>query len=201
MICSDKWVVQLVVDQCKAHNISHWVFSPGSRNAPFAITIDSDPYFHTTVIHDERSAAFFALGMAERLNQPVVLCCTSGSAPANYLPAITEAFYRNIPLLVVSADRPQAWTDQGDGQTIRQLNLFNDFTHRVVHLEDGPLNHQTLWQYQRETALLFDKLSAVGPAHIKSKQNTPLGIRWPSESSYCLDRILTSLPHYFQYYY
>jgi len=69
MICSDKWVVQLVVDQCKARNISHWVFSPGSRNAPFAITVDSDPYFHTTVIHDERSAAFFALGLAEQLNQ------------------------------------------------------------------------------------------------------------------------------------
>ena len=150
MICSDKWVVQLVVDQCKAHEIAHWVFSPGSRNAPFSITVDSDPYFHTTVIHDERSAAFFALGLAEQLNKPVVLCCTSGSAPANYLPAITEAFYRNIPLLVVSADRPQAWTDQGDGQTIRQLNLFKDFTHRVVHLEDGPLNHQTLWQYQRD---------------------------------------------------
>jgi 2-succinyl-5-enolpyruvyl-6-hydroxy-3-cyclohexene-1-carboxylate synthase len=174
MICSDKWVVQLVVDQCKAHNISHWVFSPGSRNAPFSITVDSDPYFHTTVIHDERSAAFFALGLAEQLNKPVVICCTSGSAPANYLPAMTEAFYRNIPLLVVSADRPQAWTDQGDGQTIRQLNIFKDFTHRVVHLEDGPLNHQTLWQYQRETALLFDKLSAVGPAHINVGLSEPL---------------------------
>jgi 2-succinyl-5-enolpyruvyl-6-hydroxy-3-cyclohexene-1-carboxylate synthase len=174
MICSDKWVVQLVVDQCKARNISHWVFSPGSRNAPFAITVDSDPYFHTTVIHDERSAAFFALGMAERLNQPVVLCCTSGSAPANYLPAITEAYYRNIPLLVVSADRPQAWTDQGDGQTIRQLNLFKDFTHSVVHLEDGPLSDQTLWQHQRETAILYDKLQHYGPAHINVGLSEPL---------------------------
>ena len=174
MICSDKWVVQLVVDQCKAHEIAHWVFSPGSRNAPFSITVDSDPFFHTTVIHDERSAAFFALGLAEQLNKPVVLCCTSGSAPANYLPAITEAFYRNIPLLVVSADRPQAWTDQGDGQTIRQLNLFKDFTHRVVHLEDGPLNQQTLWQYQRETALLFDELMTLGPAHINVGLSEPL---------------------------
>lgn len=174
MICSDKWVVQLVVDQCKAHEIAHWVFSPGSRNAPFSISVDSDSYFHTTVIHDERSAAFFALGMAERLNKPVVLCCTSGSAPANYLPAITEAFYRNIPLLVVSADRPQAWTDQGDGQTIRQLNLFKDFTHRIVHLEDRPMNDQTLWQYQRETALLFDRLSTEGPAHINVGLSEPL---------------------------
>jgi 2-succinyl-5-enolpyruvyl-6-hydroxy-3-cyclohexene-1-carboxylate synthase len=112
--------------------------------------------------------------MAERLNQPVVLCCTSGSAPANYLPAITEAYYRNIPLLVVSADRPQAWTDQGDGQTIRQLNLFKDFTHSVVHLEDGPLSDQTLWQHQRETAILFDKLQHYGPAHINIGLSEPL---------------------------
>lgn len=174
MICSDKWVVQLVVDQCKAHQIAHWVFSPGSRNAPFAITVDSDPFYQTTVIHDERSAAFFALGLAERLNKPVVLCCTSGSAPANYLPAITEAYYRNIPLLVVSADRPQAWTDQGDGQTIRQLKLFKDFTHSVVHLEDGPLTNQTLWQYQRETAILFNKFTLGGPAHINVGLSEPL---------------------------
>jgi 2-succinyl-5-enolpyruvyl-6-hydroxy-3-cyclohexene-1-carboxylate synthase len=174
MNCSDKWVVQLVVDQCKAHGISHWVFSPGSRNAPFAITVDSDPFFKTTVIHDERSAAFFALGMAERLQQPVVLCCTSGSAPTNYLPAITEAFYRNIPLLIVSADRPSAWTDQGDGQTIRQHALFSDFTHSVVHLEDGEFNETSLWKFQRETALLFGKLSPFGPAHINVGLSEPL---------------------------
>ena len=194
MICSDKWVVQLVVDQCKARNISHWVFSPGSRNAPFAITVDYDPYFHTTVIHDERSAAFFALGLAEQLNQPVVLCCTSGSAPANYLPAITEAYYRNIPLLVVSADRPQAWTDQGDGQTIRQLNLFKDFTHSVVHLEDGPLSDQTLWQHQRETAILFDKLQHYGPAHINVGLSEPLYQAIPKERSF--ERNITTLQNF-----
>ncbi|MFM7596074.1 MAG: 2-succinyl-5-enolpyruvyl-6-hydroxy-3-cyclohexene-1-carboxylic-acid synthase [Flavobacteriales bacterium] len=186
MICSDKWVVQLVVDQCKAHEIAHWVFSPGSRNAPFAITVDSDPFFQTIVIHDERSAAFFALGLAERLNKPVVLCCTSGSAPANYLPAITEAYYRNIPLLVVSADRPQAWTDQGDGQTIRQLNLFKDFTHSVVHLEDGPLTDQTLWQYQRETAILINKFTLGGPAHINVGLSEPL--YQTTEKIYAFDR-------------
>jgi len=76
--------------------------------------------------------------------------------------------------LVVSADRPQAWTDQGDGQTIRQLNLFKDFTRRVVHLEDRAINDQTLWQYQRETALLFDKLPTEGPAHINVGLSEPL---------------------------
>lgn len=194
MICSDKWVVQLVVDQCKAHNIAQWVFSPGSRNAPFAITVDSDPFFHTTVIHDERSAAFFALGLAERLNKPVVLCCTSGSAPANYLPAITEAYYRNIPLLVVSADRPQAWTDQGDGQTIRQLNLFKDFTHSVVHLEDGPLTNQTKWQYQRESAILFNKLQHDGPAHLNVGLSEPLYQTIQKESTF--ERTITTIQNF-----
>ncbi|MFM7565803.1 MAG: 2-succinyl-5-enolpyruvyl-6-hydroxy-3-cyclohexene-1-carboxylic-acid synthase [Flavobacteriales bacterium] len=174
MVCSDKWVVQLVVDQCALHGITHWVFSPGSRNAPFALSVDNHPAMEATVIVDERSAAFFALGLAERTQKPVVLCCTSGSAPANYLPAITEAYYRNLPLLVVSADRPQAWIDQGDGQTIRQQDLFRSFTHSTVHLEDGPSTPDSEWMYQRETALLFAKMLEGGPAHINVGLSEPL---------------------------
>lgn len=194
MVCSDKWVVQLTVDQCKAHNIRHWVFSPGSRNAPFAITVDNDPFFETTVIHDERSAAFFALGMAESIGKPVALCCTSGSAPTNYLPAITEAFYRKIPLVIISADRPDAWTDQGDGQTIKQKHLFRDFTHSVVHLEDGPLLEQTLWKYQRETAILFDKLSHFGPGHINVGLSEPL--YQTQEKTRVFDRVISIKHNY-----
>ncbi|MBM3163846.1 MAG: 2-succinyl-5-enolpyruvyl-6-hydroxy-3-cyclohexene-1-carboxylic-acid synthase [Bacteroidetes bacterium] len=173
MITSNKWVVQLVVDQCVEHGVTHWVFSPGSRNAPLAISADHHPKIETIVIHDERSAAFFALGLAEKLGRPVAICCTSGSAPTNYLPAVTEAFYRSIPLLVISADRPEAWTDQGDGQTIRQRNLFRDFTHRSLHLEDQKEDKTTLWQYQRQTALLFNKLH-LGPAHINVGLAEPL---------------------------
>ena len=174
MVCSDKWVVQLVVDQCALHGITHWVFSPGSRNAPFALSLDNHPEMEATVIVDERSAAFYALGIAEKTKKPVVLCCTSGSAPANYLPAITEAFYRNIPLLVVSADRPKAWTDQGDGQTIRQGHLFHGFVHSTVHLEDAISNDENAWMYQRETALLFSQLLEGGPAHINVGLSEPL---------------------------
>ena len=173
MITSSKWTVQLIIDQCVEHGVVHWVFSPGSRNAPLAIAAEHHPSIETVVIHDERSAAFFALGLAEQLGQPVALCCTSGSAPANYLPAITEAFYRSIPLLVVSADRPMAWTDQGDGQTIRQPGIFRDFTHRFLHLEDRLEERTTLWEYQRESALLLNQL-AKGPVHINLGLSEPL---------------------------
>ena len=174
MNCSDKWVVQMLVDQCKAHGVRHWVFSPGSRNAPFAITVDADPFFKTTVIHDERSAAFFALGMAEKMKDPVALCCTSGSAPANYIPAVTEAFYRSIPLLIVTADRPSAWTDQGDGQTIRQKQLFTEFTHRSLHIEDQVEREDLKWFYQRESAFLFQQLFNNGPVHVNVGLREPL---------------------------
>ena len=173
MITSSKWTVQLIIDQCVEHGIVHWVFSPGSRNAPLAIAAEHHPAIETVVIHDERSAAFFALGLAEQLGQPVALCCTSGSAPANYLPAITEAFYRSIPLLIVSADRPMAWTDQGDGQTIRQPGIFRDFTHRVLHLEDRKEESSTHWEYLRESALLLNQL-AHGPVHINLGLSEPL---------------------------
>jgi 2-succinyl-5-enolpyruvyl-6-hydroxy-3-cyclohexene-1-carboxylate synthase len=173
MITSSKWTVQLIIDQSVEHGVVHWVFSPGSRNAPLAIAAEHHPAIETVVIHDERSAAFFALGLAEQLGQPVALCCTSGSAPANYLPAITEAFYRSIPLLIVSADRPMAWTDQGDGQTIRQPGIFRDFTHRVLHLEDRKEESSTHWEYLRESALLLNQL-AHGPVHINLGLSEPL---------------------------
>jgi 2-succinyl-5-enolpyruvyl-6-hydroxy-3-cyclohexene-1-carboxylate synthase len=149
------------------------VFSPGSRNAPLAIAAEHHPSIETVVIHDERSAAFFALGLAEHTGQAVALCCTSGSAPANYLPAITEAFYRSIPILVISADRPSAWTDQGDGQTIRQLGIFRDFTHRFLHIEDGREDSNTLWEYQRSSAFLMNQLRN-GPVHINLGLSEPL---------------------------
>jgi 2-succinyl-5-enolpyruvyl-6-hydroxy-3-cyclohexene-1-carboxylate synthase len=106
MLTSDKVIVQLIVDQCEKHGIKHIVFSPGSRNAPLAIAFDENPSFITHVIHDERSAAFFALGLAQELKEAVAICCTSGSAVLNYYTAIAEAYYRSIPLLILSADRP-----------------------------------------------------------------------------------------------
>ncbi len=115
---------QSVVDHCKARGISNIVISPGSRNAPLTIGFSEDPFFNCYSIVDERCAAFFALGMAQQLKEPTAVLCTSGSALLNYYPAISEAFYSDLPLVVISADRPSYKVDIGDGQTIRQENVF-----------------------------------------------------------------------------
>jgi 2-succinyl-5-enolpyruvyl-6-hydroxy-3-cyclohexene-1-carboxylate synthase len=176
MLTSDKKVVQLIIDQCYHHGVRNVVISPGSRNAPLSISFDEHPSIQTYVIHDERSAGFFALGMSEQLNQPVALCCTSGSAALNYYPAIAEAFYRSIPLIVITADRPEAWVNQGDGQTIMQQNVYNKHVHYHVHLEDALFTDEKKWMYQRETAIAFERAlkSRKGPIHFNIALSEPL---------------------------
>ena len=117
---------QTVVTLCKAHNIKHIVISPGSRNAPLTIGFTHDNFFNCYSIVDERCAAFFALGIAQQTQAPVALVCTSGSALLNYYPAIAEAYYSNIPLVVLSADRPKHLVDIGDGQTIKQKDVYGE---------------------------------------------------------------------------
>lgn len=116
---------QLLVQYCKAMDISQIVISPGSRNAPLIIGFTEDPFFDCYSIVDERAAAFFAIGMSQQLKKPVAVLCTSGSALLNYYPAVAEAFYSDHPLLVISADRPPYKIDIGDGQTIRQDHVFD----------------------------------------------------------------------------
>lgn len=107
------------------YGVKNIVISPGSRNAPLTISFTEDDYFTCYSIVDERCAAFFALGMAQQQQNPVAVVCTSGSALLNYYPAISEAFYSDIPLFVISADRPPYKIDIGDGQTIRQDHVFH----------------------------------------------------------------------------
>ncbi|MBJ6368643.1 2-succinyl-5-enolpyruvyl-6-hydroxy-3-cyclohexene-1-carboxylate synthase [Snuella sedimenti] len=117
-------LAQTVVQLCKAKNIKHVIISPGSRNAPLTIGFSNDNFFKCYSIVDERCAAFFALGIAQQLQEPTAVVCTSGSALLNYYPAIAEAFYSNIPLVILSADRPKHLIGIGDGQTINQKNVF-----------------------------------------------------------------------------
>ena len=117
---------QTVVTLCKTHNVKHIVISPGSRNAPLTIGFTHDDYFECYSIVDERCAAFFALGIAQQIQQPVAVVCTSGSALLNYFPAISEAYYSHIPIVVLSADRPKHLIDIGDGQTIKQKNVYGE---------------------------------------------------------------------------
>ncbi|SHJ04931.1 2-succinyl-5-enolpyruvyl-6-hydroxy-3-cyclohexene-1-carboxylate synthase [Arenibacter nanhaiticus] len=126
---------QSVVYHCKARGIKNVIISPGSRNAPLTIGFSEDPYFKCFSIVDERCAAFFALGIAQQTRKPVVLLCSSGSALLNYYPAISEAFYSDIPLVVLTADRPGYKVDIGDGQTIRQENVFKNHIGYTANLK------------------------------------------------------------------
>ncbi len=119
-------LAQTVVQLCKLKAIKHIVISPGSRNAPLTIGFTNDPFFKCYSVVDERCAAFFALGIAQQTKEPSVVVCTSGSALLNYYPAISEAFYSDIPLVVISADRPKHLIDIGDGQTINQKEVFKN---------------------------------------------------------------------------
>jgi len=142
MKCSNIPTAQLAIASCIARQIKHIVISPGSRNAPLIIGFTENPFFECYSIVDERSAAFFALGLSMQQKEPVVLVCTSGSALLNYYPAIAEAFYSNIPLVVLSADRPPYRIDIGDGQTIRQKNVFQNHIGLSSNLKLD-VNHST----------------------------------------------------------
>ncbi|MEQ9467966.1 MAG: 2-succinyl-5-enolpyruvyl-6-hydroxy-3-cyclohexene-1-carboxylic-acid synthase [Ekhidna sp.] len=111
---------------CRQLGIMHAVMSPGSRNAPLTISFARHSEIKKWIIPDERAAGFIALGIAQERKEPVVLCCTSGTALLNYAPAIAEAYYRQIPLIVLSADRPPELIDQRDGQTIRQFEVLKN---------------------------------------------------------------------------
>lgn len=135
-----KNLAQLVIKQCIANEIENVVISPGSRNAPLTIGFVNHPKINAMSIVDERSAAFFALGIVQQTRKPVVILCSSGSALLNYYPAIAEAFYSNLPLIVISSDRPKHLIDIGDGQTIRQENVFENhilFSANLIEEEES----------------------------------------------------------------
>lgn len=119
-------LAQTVIQLCKSKGVKHIIISPGSRNAPLTLGFTDDEFFTCYSIVDERCAAFFALGIAQQLKEPTAVVCTSGSALLNYYPAVSEAFYSDIPLIVLSADRPKHLVGIGDGQTINQKNVFEN---------------------------------------------------------------------------
>lgn len=162
-------LAQLVIQACKAKDIRHIVISPGSRNAPLTIGFTYDRFFKTYSIVDERCAAFFAIGMAQQLQYPVAVVCTSGSALLNYYPAVAEAFYSNIPLIIISADRPSHKIDIGDGQTIRQANVFASHCTYNANLSEYE---------KQEKSNVYEINNALNTAIIKQ---TPVHINVPFE--------------------
>ena len=108
---------------CSQVGVTDAIMSPGSRCAPLTIAFTQHSKISEKSIVDERSAAFIGLGIAQDQNRPVALVCTSGTALLNYSPAVTEAFYQETPLIILSADRPPEWTDQQDGK--KKLSITN----------------------------------------------------------------------------
>jgi 2-succinyl-5-enolpyruvyl-6-hydroxy-3-cyclohexene-1-carboxylate synthase len=163
-------LAQSIIQIFLAKGITTLVISPGSRNAPLTIGFTSNPAFTCYSIADERCAAFFAMGIAQQIKKPVAVVCTSGSALLNYYPAVAEAFYSQIPLIVISADRPQSKIDIGDGQTIRQENVFANHS-----LYNANLNEMV--SVENDTKIneaINTAIDKKGPVHINAPFEEPL---------------------------
>lgn len=133
---SDKKNILQLVALLKAHEIRNIILCPGSRNTPIIHTVANHPFFSCHAVTDERSAGFFALGLALCTGKPAAVCCTSGTALLNLHPAVAEAYYQQIPLVVISADRPGAWIGQMDGQTLPQPQVFGSLSKCSVNLPE-----------------------------------------------------------------
>lgn len=159
-----------------AKGVSTAVVSPGSRNAPVIAALNRQEGIECLSIVDERSAAFFALGVAQQTRKPVSISCTSGTAALNYAPAIAEAYYQQIPLIVLTADRPPEWVDQGDGQTIRQHELYTNYIRKSIQLPSEPWNETTLRYNARLINEAIDAATfpVCGPVHINIPLSEPL---------------------------
>ena len=163
-------LAQSIIEICNAKGVQNIIISPGSRNAPLTIGFTNNPNFRCYSIADERCAAFFALGIAQQTKKPVAVVCTSGSALLNYYPALAEAFYSQIPFIVISADRPFDKIDIGDGQTIRQENVFlNHSLYNANLTEDATQQNDFLINEAINIAI-----TRKGPVHINVPFEEPL---------------------------
>lgn len=166
---------------CVQHGIRKVVIAPGSRNVPLVLAFTSHPELDCLPITDERSAGYFALGIAQQSSEAVALICTSGTAVLNFAPAIAEAYYQNIPLVVFTADRPAELIDQADGQTIRQTNIYQNYCKasfelpvETVHIEDLSYSDRVTSQ-AIDIALNFP----CGPVHINVPMREPVYVTLP----------------------
>lgn len=126
--------VQIIVSLLKQHNIKHLVLSAGTRHVPLAHSVENDPFFTCYSVVDERSAAYFALGLAKELGRPVAIACTSSTATCNYVPGIAEAYYQHVPLLVLTGDRDPYRLNQLEDQMIDQVDMYKNFCKKCYNL-------------------------------------------------------------------
>ena len=174
MYTDKKNILQLVA-LLEAHGITKVVLCPGSRNTPIVHTLSNHPNFTCYPVTDERSAGYFAIGLALNGGKPAAVCCTSGTALLNLHPAVAEAFYQNVPLVVISADRPAAWIGQMDGQTVPQPGVFQTLVKKSVNLPEIHTEEDE-WYCNRlvNEALLETNHHGKGPVHINVPISEPL---------------------------
>lgn len=172
-------VARMAAALLSAHGVSEVVASPGTRNAPLIVAMKRHGKLNVHTVVDERSAAFIGLGMSSASSgTPVAIVCTSGTAPLNYAPALAEAWYRHIPLIAITADRPKAWIDQNDSQTINQAGIYANFIKKEVDIDVAGDDPERLWMANRaiNEALLAARTGCPGPVHINIRIDAPIGI-------------------------
>jgi 2-succinyl-5-enolpyruvyl-6-hydroxy-3-cyclohexene-1-carboxylate synthase len=175
-----------IAEICHKLGVSDAVLSPGSRNAPLIVSFNRHPNIKSYVINDERSAAFIALGMAQKSKLPVVVVATSGSAAYNYAPAVAEAYFQQIPIIVITADRPQEWIDQRDGQTIYQQNIYGDHVKKSFQCPVDIENNDSAWHLERiiSDAINLAEDGAKGPVQINIPFREPFYPKPKEQSNY-----------------
>ena len=172
---SDKENINILTSLLVSYGVRHIVVCPGSRNAPIVHNFDVSPDITTHAVTDERSAAFFALGLRLRLRQPVAVCVTSGSALLNTMPGAAEATYQHEGIIIISADRPQAWIGQLDGQTMPQHGALGTFASPSVSLPE-PHNDTERWLCRRLIceAMIANTCPPFPSVHINVPVSEPL---------------------------
>ena len=175
----------ILVDLLVYYGVENAIISPGSRNAPIITALSRCEKIKKYIIVDERSAAFAALGMAQTTDKPVAIVCTSGSAVLNYAPAVAEAFYQRIPLIVISADRPHEWIDQNDSQTLMQAGILNNIVKHSYNIPADCNDKTSQWYINRTINEALQKATSIpeGPVHINMQFNEPLYERKPLSGS------------------
>lgn len=172
---SNKENVNILTSLLLEYGVSDAVVCPGSRNAPIVHNLSVCEAIRCRPVTDERSAAFYALGLSIATRRPTVVCVTSGSALLNVMPAVAEAAYQHVPLVVISADRPQQWIDQLDGQTIPQSDALGRFVRKAVQLPE-PHNDEERWLCRRlvNEAMHLATCRHGAPVHINVPISEPL---------------------------
>jgi 2-succinyl-5-enolpyruvyl-6-hydroxy-3-cyclohexene-1-carboxylate synthase len=187
-----------IAEICYRKSIRDVILCPGSRCAPLTLAFTRHPHIRTRTVSDERSAGFIALGLAQALQAPVAIVCTSGTAAYNLAPAIAEAFFSNTPLIVLTADRPAEWIAQHDGQTIYQRELYGRHVKHYYELPQEYEHPDSVWAINRiiNDAINLSIAGPQGPVHINAPFREPL---YPPKGEdvfqYSDVRVIDATPH------